>query len=240
MRIHVIQHVPFEGPGLIAAWAAERGHELASALALTEEYPSADDIDFLVVMGGPMDADDEAKSPWLHAEKRFIAEAIASGRLVLGVCLGAQIIAEVLGGNVRRNPEKEIGWFTVERTVMGADEPLFSGWPDPVVVGQWHSDTFDLPGGIEPILSSEACANQAFVFDRRVVGLQFHIEWTQRSVAALVSACGDDCDDTGLWVMAPTQITDEAPERVQECRRLLFALLDAIEAEGSGVAGQPV
>jgi len=138
MRLHVIQHVPFEGPALIAEWAAERGHELTAALALTEEYPSVDELDFVVVMGGPMDADDEVASPWLHAEKHFLVEAISSGRLVLGVCLGAQIVAEVLGGRVRRSDEPEIGWHSVAQTPAGRDEPFFRGLPETLVVGQWH------------------------------------------------------------------------------------------------------
>lgn len=238
MRVHVIQHVPFEGPGLIAQWARERSHELTTALATTEEFPDATEIDFLVVMGGPMDADDEIASPWLHAEKHFIAEAIAGGRLVLGVCLGAQILAEVIGGTVRRNPQREIGWYPVHRTEAGSDEPLFADLPDPLVVGQWHSDTFDLPVGLDPLLSSEACVNQAFVFDHRAVGLQFHLEWTEDALSALFLACGSEqLGDDGQWVMSAAEMSDEAPERMAENREALFMLLDAMEAEGPGVPG---
>lgn len=239
MRIHVIQHVPFEGPALVATWATDRGHALTCGLALTEEYPPIGQLDFVVVMGGPMAADDEVASPWLHAEKRFLAEAVSTGRLVLGVCLGAQILAEVLGATVRRNPQSEIGWYTVERTQRGADEPFLESWPDSVVVGQWHGDTFDVPADMEPILTSEACANQAFVFDRRVVGLQFHLEWTAESVESLIAQSGADLQDNGMWVMSPTEIVDEAPERTETCRGLLFSLLDAMAAEGPAVAGQP-
>ena len=111
MRVHVIRQVPFEGPAAIAEWAAERGHEVTESLALLEEFPDPADVDFLVLMGGPMAADDEAANPWLHAEKRFAAAVIAAGRPVLGVCLGAQILAEVIGGTVRRNDVAEIGWY---------------------------------------------------------------------------------------------------------------------------------
>ena len=238
MRIHVIQHVPFEGPGLIATWATDRGHALTCGLALTEEFPPVEQLDFVVVMGGPMAADDEVTSPWLHAEKRFIAEAVSTGRIVLGVCLGAQILAEVLGATVRRNPQREIGWYTVERTEAGAGEPLLEAWPDTVVVGQWHGDAFDVPADMRPVLASEACANQAFVFDRRVVGLQFHLEWPAESIETLIATSGADLDDDGMWVMSATEIRDEAPERIETCRDLLFSLLDAMAAEGPGVAGQ--
>jgi GMP synthase-like glutamine amidotransferase len=228
MRLHVIQHVPFEGPALIAEWAAECGHELTTGLALTEEYPACDDVDLLVVMGGPMDADDEVASPWLHAEKHYIAECIAAGHAVLGVCLGAQILAEVLGGRVRRNPQAEIGWYPVSKTDEGRLARLIASWPDSFVVGQWHGDTFDLPEGFEPILSSEACANQAFVFEGRVVGLQFHLEWSEESLGALIDACGSELEASGLFTSSAIQILDEAAERIAANRALLFALLDGL------------
>lgn len=231
MRLHVIQHVPYEGPALIAQWAADRGHALTSGFALTEEYPSCDEVDVLVVMGGPMDADDETASPWLHAEKHYLAECIASGRGVLGICLGAQILAEVLGGRVRRNEYKEIGWYHVAKTAEGKIQGLLSSWPDGFVVGQWHGDTFDLPDGFEPLLSSEACTNQAFVFDDRVVGLQFHLEWTEESLADLIEACGAELEMQGLWTTSAIQIEDEAPERIADSRELLYSLLDALAAE---------
>ena len=202
MRLHVIQHVPYEGPALIGEWAADRGHELTSSLALVEEYPACNEVDLLVVMGGPMDADDEVASPWLRAEKHYVAECIAAGRGVLGVCLGAQILAEVLGGTVRRNQHKEIGWYAVEKTPDASAERLLSAWPDCFVAGQWHGDTFDLPDGFEPLLSSEACANQAFVFEDRVVGLQFHLEWTEESLGMLIEACRAELATPGLWMMS--------------------------------------
>jgi GMP synthase-like glutamine amidotransferase len=226
MRIHVVQHVPFEGPGMIGEWAEEQGHDLSIGLALTEEYPEPHDIDFLVVMGGPMDADDEDTSPWLVAEKHFIASAIASGRLVLGVCLGSQIIAEVIGGRVKRAPEREIGWYSVRLTEDGANEPLFDRWPDEAIVGHWHGDTFDLPLGLEPAISSEVTPNQAFVYDHRVVGLQFHLEWDEETLAALFEHCSEDLDDGGPTTMSEEEFAEQMDERIPACRELLFGLLD--------------
>jgi GMP synthase-like glutamine amidotransferase len=237
MRIHVVQHVTFEGAGLIGEWAEERGHDVTSQLALTEEYPDPLALDLLCVMGGPMDADDAVASPWLHAEKRFVVECIAAGRLVIGTCLGAQILAEVLGGAVKRNPLPEVGWWPVRKTEAAGFEPLVAGWPDELVVGQWHGDTFDLPAGLESLYSSDAAANQAFVFDGRVVGLQFHIEWTPEGLAAILAECPEDCASGGLYVMSAEQMNALAPEHIAANRKLTMDLLDALALHGAGLAG---
>lgn len=230
MHVHAIQHVRFEGPALIAQWADERGHQLTKGLAPTEGFPECGEVDLLVVLGGPMDADDEDASPWLLVEKHYIAECIAAGGSVLGICLGAQIIAEVLGGRVRRNPDREIGWFPIERTQAGAASPLFADWPERMVVGQWHGDTFDLPAGLKATFSSEGCENQAFVFDGRVVGLQFHVEWTEAGLAALIDACGSETATPGRWVMSAAEIEGMAPVHIASGRDLLFGLLDRLVA----------
>jgi GMP synthase-like glutamine amidotransferase len=233
MRVHVIQHVEFEGPGLIAEWAASRGYSLACSLAFAEKFPRGDEVDFLVVMGGPMAADDAVASPWLRAEKRFVAECIAAGLPVLGVCLGAQIIAEVLGGEVKRNPVKEIGWFPIEKTETGLADPLFESWPSTLSAGHWHGDTFEFPAGPQPVFSSAATVNQAYVFDRRVVGLQFHVEWTEGGLALLLENCADELAAGGTWVQTAAQIEDAAPSNIAENRTLLYCLLDAMIAEAA-------
>ena len=236
MRVHAIQQASFEGPGLIVDWAADRGHVLTTSLAATEEYPACNDVDFLVILGGPMDADDEVASPWLHAEKHYVVECIAAGRGVLGICLGAQILAEVLGGKVRRNDVKEIGWYSVEKTETGKIERLLNSWPDNFVAGQWHGDTFDLPGSLVPLLSSEACENQAFLFDRRVLGLQFHLEWDEATLHSLIETGSDELAGDGMWTMSASELRDEAPERIAVDRELLFSILDSLAAQGARLA----
>jgi len=231
VRIQVIRHVPFEGPGLIAQWAEARGHKFAESLAIAEDYPRFDEVDIVVVMGGPMAADDPDSSPWLLAEKRYLSRTIAQGRSVLGVCLGAQIVAEVAGGRVRRNAEREIGWFPVALSEAGAADPVFSAFPDGLVVGHWHGDTFDLPPSAEPMLSSEATPNQAFsLAGGRVIGLQFHLEWTEDGLAQLLGECGEDLATPGRFVSSAESMLAEAPQRVPACREALFALLDSMES----------
>ena len=233
MHIQVVQHVPFEGPGLIGEWAAECGHTLGISHAETESYPPLEEVDLLVVMGGPMDADDDTASPWLVPEKHYIADAIASGRLVLGICLGAQIVAEVIGGRVVRAEEREIGWYPVAPTAGSLDEPLFARWPDEIVVGHWHGDTFNLPLGMEPVLSSEVTHNQAFVFDGRVVGLQFHLEWDAGALEELFDASAEDLAEGGAHVMSAEEFAEGIPRYIPDCRELLFELLDSMEQLGA-------
>ncbi len=193
MRTHFLQHVPFEGPAAIGHWTVSRRHKI-SATRLWENpvFPKEWEYDALVVMGGPMNADEEKKYPWLREEKKFIDGAVRTGKKVLGVCLGAQLIARVLGSRVYKNSHKEIGWLPVvwqpAAASLGVNEPL----PGRQVVFQWHGDTFDLPHGAELIASSEACVNQAFLYDGRVLGLQFHLESTRESIGLLVENCGKE------------------------------------------------
>jgi len=228
MRVHVIQHVPFEVPGLIAQWTLERGHTITTTRAWADEFPSEAGEGLLVVLGGPMGAADDDALPWLRPEKRFIAETIAAGQPVLGVCLGAQLIALVLGGSLRRNRETEIGWYPVMLTPEGEESPLFAEWPAEAVVGHWHGDTFELPDGMQPVLSSAHCRNQAFVFDDRVVGLQFHLEWTPELLGGMLEACADELAEPGPAIATATELLAGLEVGTEERRELLFALLDGM------------
>ncbi|MGB5735105.1 MAG: type 1 glutamine amidotransferase [Thiohalocapsa sp.] len=193
MRIHCLQHVPFEGPARIAHWAERRGHPLAvSHLYAGDPPPDLDSFDLLVVMGGPMGVADEAEHSWLGHEKVRIEAAIAAGKSVVGICLGAQLIAEVLGAQVIRNPVKEIGWFPIQLTEAGLATPLLDGLPAAAEVFHWHGDTFTLPPGAMHLARSAQCEQQAFLFDERVLGLQFHLESTPESVAAICAQCAHE------------------------------------------------
>lgn len=192
MKMHVLQHVPFEGPAKIADWASEQGASCARVrVDLGEPLPRPESIDWLVVMGGPMNVYEEDDHPWLAAEKKTIAGAIEAGKTVLGICLGAQLIADVLGGQVRRNPQKEIGWHPVRLTADARQSAVFSGLPGEFMAFHWHGDTFRLPPGAVRTAESEGCAIQAFEANGgRVVGLQFHVESSQQSIRLLVENCG--------------------------------------------------
>jgi GMP synthase-like glutamine amidotransferase len=167
MRLHSLEHEPFEGLANIEVWAKNRGHSISRTLLFNnEELPDIDDFDWLVIMGGSMNIYEEEKYPWLREEKNFIAEAIAGKKIVLGICLGSQLIADVLGGNVSKNKYKEIGWFPVSLTADAKNSPVFSTLPRKFAAFHWHGDTFKIPPGAVRIAESEGCANQAFEYGR--------------------------------------------------------------------------
>jgi GMP synthase-like glutamine amidotransferase len=185
MKIHWLQHVPFEGLGCIEPWLAENRRDVScTRLWAGDDFPNLGNVDGLIVMGGPMGVCDEAEYPWLAAEKAFIKEIIAQDKPVLGICLGAQLIAETLGSKVWKNREKEIGFFP-----MVGKNPLM---PEQFTAFHWHGDTFGIPDGAVHLASSEATENQAFLYQDNVLGLQFHLETTEESLLALYENAKDE------------------------------------------------
>ncbi len=204
MKMAVLQHVPFEGPAAIADWAAARGIGIAAAhLYRGDPLPGLSDFDMLTVMGGPMSANDEAQYAWLAPEIALVGGAIDAGKIVLGVCLGAQIIAKALGAKVYAAQQKEIGWFQVNRTE--AAHPVFEGVPAAFTPFHWHGETFDLPAGAVRLAETVSTPNQAFAVNGRVLGLQFHMEATPASVADLVQNAADEIG-TGPFEQSPDAI----------------------------------
>jgi GMP synthase-like glutamine amidotransferase len=177
MRVHWLQHADFEDLGCIGAWLEQHGHTATRcALHAGDPLPKPDDFDALVVMGGPMNIYEHERHPWLVPEKALIRAAVAAGKRVLGVCLGAQLLADVLGGPVSRNAHSEIGWFPVELSEAGRAYPGFAGLPARFTAFHWHGDTYRLPPGATRLCGSEACAEQGFALGDKVLGLQFHLE----------------------------------------------------------------
>jgi len=177
LRIHYFQHVPFEGPGSIQEWSVKNGHSLTSThFYINETLPDLNSIDWLIIMGGPMSVDDETKFDWLSKEKNFIKNAIGKRKTVIGICLGAQLIAQILGAKVYPNKQKEIGWFPIRLTKSAKQHPLFRSLENKVTVFHWHGDTFDLPAGAHHLAETNAYPNQAFALGRHALALQFHPE----------------------------------------------------------------
>lgn len=187
MKVHVLQHAPFEDLGSIRFSLDERGAEVSYTRCFAwDAVPALEGFDAVIAMGGPMSVNDEAQLPWLKEEKRAIRDAIARDIPVLGVCLGAQLIASAMGARVYRNPSKEIGWFPIQAVAHSG--PAF-GFPSERYVFHWHGETFDQPEGATLLARSEACAHQAFQLKHNVIGLQFHPEMTPDGALALVENC---------------------------------------------------
>ena len=228
MRIHCLMHVPFEGPYGIGDWAAARGHTLdLTPLYEGGQPPDPAQFDWLVIMGGPMSVGDEAEYPWLVVEKDLIRRAIAAGRTLVGVCLGAQLIAEVLGGRVYRNREKEIGWMPIEWTAAGQGSPVTGFLPPTLTAFHWHGDTFELPAGAVHLARSAACEHQAFLYDGRVLGLQFHLESTPESVAGICAGCADELVP-GPYVQGAERILAATAQDYARLNAALFGILDRL------------
>jgi GMP synthase-like glutamine amidotransferase len=228
MHIHMFQHVPFEGLAGIADWVALNHHPVTvTRFYQREPIPNINAIDWLIVMGGPMSTYDEAQYPWLVEEKRFIEQAIKHKKVVLGICLGAQLVAEVLGARVYANQHKEIGWFPITLTEAGQESPLFRFLPPRFNVFHWHGDTFDLPDSAVHIASSEGCTHQAFVYGARVVGLQFHLEMTPRNIRDIVHHCANELG-TGPYIQSPDEMLSH-PDDVAFTNNAMHELLTRLQ-----------
>ncbi len=230
MRIHVLQHVPFEGPAGIGDWATHKGHSVTiSPLFVDADLPDPGAFDWLVVMGGPMGIHDEAEYPWLSREKRFLRETIDGGKTVVGVCLGAQLIADALGARVYRHEHREIGWFPIEVTEEGQASRLMVFLPHRFEVFHWHGDTFDLPEGAVHLARSEGCEHQAFLYNKRVLGLQFHLESMPASVVDLVANCADEIVP-GPYVQDAERMLEATEQDYARINQALFRILDQLAA----------
>ena len=226
MRIHSIEHEPFEGLANIEVWAKSKGHTITrTRIYKKEKFPDTDDFDWLIIMGGSMSTYEEEKYPWLIHEKKFIGDAVARKKILLGICLGSQLISDVLGGKVGLNTYKEIGWFPVFLTPQGEKSSIFKDFPREFIPINWHGDTFSIPDGATRIAKSQACANQAFEYDNgRVIGLQFHLEYNANSIDLMFRNCLEDIME-GKYIQEPGEIL-KSINNVQETNRLLYLLLD--------------
>lgn len=227
MRWHCLQHVGFEGPAHLATWVHTRGHSFSLSEVWTgAPFPHLDEFDGLVVLGGPMNVYEEDRYPWLAWEKEFIGAAVADGKVVVGICLGAQLLAVVLGGAVTENRHVEIGWFPVELTPAAQQATLFRRFPRRFLAFHWHGDRFSIPPRALDVARTEACDAQAFLYEDRVVGLQFHLEATEESIAALIEHCGYEIT-CARYIQDPPSMQEQT-ELQRDAHDLLDGLLDTL------------
>lgn len=225
MHIHFIQHVPFESPGYILEWAQDKGFNTSfSRMYENDPFPPVASIDWLVVMGGPMGVHDEAEYPWLAGEKRYIRSAIDAGKKLLGICLGSQLIADVLGARVYKNDQKEIGWWPLQ--TIDTKHPLTKNFPSQFNVFHWHGDTFDLPPGATLLFSTEACKNQGYLVGTRIAALQFHMEVNESLVAQMMQHGKSELTEAP-FIQEETSIFLNTLSMVPDTQLLLSRFLEA-------------
>ncbi|TNF48470.1 type 1 glutamine amidotransferase, partial [bacterium] len=218
----IFQHVPFEGPGIIADMLEGRGVPFTTIHGYEGETVPHTPAGYsgVISMGGPMSANDDL--PYLAKEKSFLAQALERDLPVMGICLGAQLLAASVGGTVYPGSDAEVGWGEVSLTDEGRTDPVFAAVQDPLPVLHWHSETFDLPEGSVLLASSDKYANQAFRLGDSGYGLQFHLEATDEMVKEWVEEDGEA--DAGI-VPHPDRILSQAPaylSRIQLNAALVF------------------
>jgi GMP synthase-like glutamine amidotransferase len=221
MHLAILQHMVHEGPAALLDWTAARGHRTAIwPLYDRPSLPAIEQFDGLIVLGGAMSVHDSDSHLWLEPERQLIRDALAAGRPVLGICLGAQQLAHALGMRVFPNEEREVGFWPIHRE--GDALPL----PSTLLACHWHGDTFDLPENAMLLASSEGCRNQIFVTaDGLGLGLQCHLE---ASAAWVDACCTHDASYLipGRWMQSAPRLRAERAA-YPAMHAALLGLLDA-------------
>lgn len=225
MKLLIFQHEPFEAPGYISEWATLNNMEVNFVEFFKQEpLPDYHNYDLLIIMGGSMSVNDEQIYPWLIDEKKFILEGISLKKKILGICLGSQLLAACLGSKVYRNKWKEIGFFEV--FTQNQNHPILKNVPKQFTAFHWHGETFDLPQNAIHLAFSEACINQAFIWDNHVLGLQFHLEVTTELLNIFLSSDSEDLNQPQRFVQSANEMLVKANiQNINLCNEILDNIL---------------
>lgn len=227
MRAHCLQHESFEGLAALEPWFLAKEFVITyTKFFESADFPSVKDIDFLIIMGGGMSVNDEAAFPWLVKEKAFVREFIHTGKPVVGICLGSQIIAAALGARVYRNNVKEIGWFPITK-VKGGNFAIFADMPQELTVFHWHGETFDLPDGAVHIAESSVCKHQIFQYGEKTIAFQCHFETTPESLAGISSECASELIDAP-FIQSAEKMKSLASKYCPSMQKVLFSVLEKL------------
>ena len=222
-RILVCQHVAHEILGTLNPLLKSAGFRIryVNFGRHPDAEPSLEGYNGLVVLGGPMSVNHVKRHPHLGAEMRLIEQALQKDLPVLGICLGAQLIAKTLGARVYENDEKEIGWYDVSPTEMARSDPITAHFGEKEKFFQWHGDTFDIPQGTVHLASSPLCANQAFRYGTNVYALQFHLEVDEPMIERWLSVPSHVKEIESLnGKIDPQKIRQETPAHIQRLKKL--------------------
>jgi GMP synthase-like glutamine amidotransferase len=228
MHIHYFQHNHFEDLGYISDWAESHNFTISvTRFDIKSELPSIQDFDWLVVMGGAMGVNDSDQYPWILSEIEFIKEVIHSGKIVIGICLGSQMIASALGARVYKNTEPEMGFWPIKFSKSAKQDSVFRHFPDKLDVMHFHFDAFTLPEGAVAMAESPVTPVQAFRYGSNVFALQFHSELTESSAPIFIRELASE--------IIPGSLVQNPPEMLQNIRycrlnnEILSKVLDEIQ-----------
>ncbi len=185
-----LKHIDIEGPETFSQFFERKGFDI-KIIELQDEEPLPEDlnaIEAVISLGGPMSAYDEDKYSFLKDEDKFLKKIIAQEVPFIGICLGSQLLAKACEAKIEKSPEREIGFYPVQLTSQGKEDPLFEGLAESVDLFHWHEDMFELPSGATLLASSQGCPHQAFTIGKNAYGLQFHIEITEPTIAKWADA----------------------------------------------------
>jgi GMP synthase-like glutamine amidotransferase len=191
-----------------------------------EWFPEIERFDLLVVLGGPMSVHDTQKYPWLPLEMDFLEKTIKKRKKVLGVCLGAQLIARVLNASVYQNPYREIGWHPVRLAPVARSLPIFQNFPDSWLAFHWHQDTFAIPPMGFRIAETEGCPNQGFLYEDHVMALQFHMETDHDGIEAMLKHSRDH-EELGSFIQTEQEIRTGIQSNMRTMHRMFGNWLHA-------------
>ncbi|WP_298168745.1 type 1 glutamine amidotransferase [Acidithiobacillus sp.] len=218
-KILVLQHHPEEGLGSLQHILAAQKHQ-TEVHRLDLGVPVPDDLaDYgaLIIMGGPMSVHDTDQYPWLLTEQQIIRRAVSEELPVLGHCLGGQLIAQAMGGQITPNPDgPEIGWWPVTKNPEAMSSVWLQELPDTFTLFHWHGETFSLPSGAVPLLSSGLCTQQAFAIGKHCLALQGHPEVTPAMVQAWTESMADDLQQTGAGIQPSRTIHNHLEHKCEE------------------------
>ncbi|MPN01054.1 hypothetical protein SDC9_148254 [bioreactor metagenome] len=228
MKIHVLQHSALNTLGSIEEYARTRNYPLESTrFYKTANPPALDSFDLLIIMGGHMGIYDYEENPWLRDEKAFIKMAVDSGKSVLGICLGAQLLADVLGARVYENRHMEMGWFPIKAAEAENKPEFLEGLPEEITVFHWHARTFDIPDGAIHLFRSVGCENQGFIYGGRVVAFQFHPEATDERIKIMIGRFGLEIEGEP-FIQKKEEMTGRE-EYLAGTKEFMFRMLDKFE-----------
>jgi len=230
MKIHIIQHESFESTAAFDTWTQNKNHEVSYTKVFQgDTLPQTPDFDFLIVMGGsqcPATTVEECSYFDTKKEISFIKNAIDHDKIVLGVCLGAQLIGEALGAKYHHSPNSEIGVFEVSLTDAGTKDPIISQFPNNFLVGHWHNDMPGLTDDTEILATSDGCPRQIVRYSQKVYGFQCHFEFNLDAIKGMIKNCPADLEKSSQYIQNEQDMLKQDYEPIN---KLLFKFLDYME-----------